>query len=68
VKARKARSTAAEAHAASLQPIFDRLDSNGSTSLRTLAAALTSEGIPTPAGASTWTAAQVARVKARLAA
>jgi DNA invertase Pin-like site-specific DNA recombinase len=67
VKAREARTTAAEAHASSLWPIMAQLDPNGAMSLRTLAAALTLEGIPTPAGASTWTAAQVARVKNRLA-
>jgi DNA invertase Pin-like site-specific DNA recombinase len=67
VKAREARTTAAEAHASSLRPIIARVDPAGAMSLRTLAEALTAEGIPTPAGASTWTAAQVARVKNRLA-
>jgi hypothetical protein len=36
-------------------------------SLRELAAALTSEGILTPAGASKWSAVQVSRVRARIA-
>jgi hypothetical protein len=39
-----------------------------SLSLRALAAKLTAEGLPTPAGAAVWTAACVARVKAKLAA
>jgi hypothetical protein len=42
-----------------------RLDPDGSLSLRALAAKLTAEGLPTPAGAVVWTAATVARVKAR---
>jgi hypothetical protein len=58
----------ASRHAASLAPIITRLDPDGSLSLRQLAAALTAEGLPTPAGAAVWTAATVARVKARLAA
>jgi hypothetical protein len=45
-----------------------RLDPNGSLSLRALAAKLTAEGLPTPAGAAMWTAMAVARVKAKLAA
>jgi hypothetical protein len=45
-----------------------RLDPNGSLSLRApLAAKLTAEGLPAPAGAAMWTAAGVARVKAKLA-
>jgi hypothetical protein len=44
-----------------------RLDPNGSLSLRALAAKLTAEGLRTPAGAAMWTAAGVARVKAKLA-
>jgi hypothetical protein len=43
------------------------LDPNGTLSLRQLAAALTTEGLPTPAGAVIWTAAIVLRVKAKLA-
>jgi hypothetical protein len=45
-----------------------RLDPDGSLSLRPLAAKLTADGLPTPPGAALWTAATVARVKARLAA
>jgi DNA invertase Pin-like site-specific DNA recombinase len=67
-KARKVRSAKAAGHAASLAPIIARLDPNGSLSLRALATALTAEGFPTPAGSAVWTAATVARVKAKLAA
>ena len=67
-KARKAHTAKAASHAASLVPIITRLDPNGSLSLRALAAKLTADGLPTPAGAPVWTATTVARVKARLAA
>ena len=67
-KARKAHTAKAADHAASLAPIITRLDPDGSLSLRQLAGKLTAEGLPTPAGAAVWTAATVARVKARLAA
>jgi hypothetical protein len=60
--------SAAASHAASLAPIITRLDPDGSLSLRALAAKLTAEGLPTPAGAAVWTAATLVRVKARLAA
>jgi DNA invertase Pin-like site-specific DNA recombinase len=62
-----AKGAKADAKAEDLKPIIARLDPNGALSLRSLAAALTSEGIPTPAGSSTWTAVQVARVRNRLA-
>jgi hypothetical protein len=65
-KARAARSAKAAGHAGSLAPILSRLDPEGRLSLRALAAALTAERLPTPAGGALWTAAQVARVKARL--
>ena len=65
---RKARRGKALDHAASLAPIIARLDPEGSLSLRALAAKLTADGLPTPAGAPVWTAAGVARLKARLAA
>jgi DNA invertase Pin-like site-specific DNA recombinase len=67
-KARKAHTAKAASHAASLAPIITRLDPDGSLSLRQLAGKLTAEGLPTPAGAAVWTAATVARVKARRAA
>lgn len=65
--ARKARILKAEAHASSLAPILTRIDPTGSLSLRALAAKLTAEGLPTPAGGVAWTATTVARVKAKLA-
>jgi DNA invertase Pin-like site-specific DNA recombinase len=67
-KGRAAHQAKAAAHAASLAPIIARLDPNGTLSLRQLAAKMTAEGLPTPAGGSEWTAATVARVKAKLAA
>jgi DNA invertase Pin-like site-specific DNA recombinase len=67
-KARQARSAKAVDHASSLAPILTRLDPEGRLSLRAIAAALTAEGLPTPAGGALWTAATVQRVKARLAA
>jgi DNA invertase Pin-like site-specific DNA recombinase len=67
-KARKAHTAKAASHATSLAPIIARLDPGGSLSLRALAARLTAEGLPTPAGSAVWTAATVQRVKARLAA
>jgi DNA invertase Pin-like site-specific DNA recombinase len=67
-KARKAQTAKARGHVESLAPIITRLDPDGSLSLRALAAKLTAEGLPTPAGTAVWTAATVARVKARLAA
>jgi DNA invertase Pin-like site-specific DNA recombinase len=66
-KGRQAHSAKARGHAESLAPIITRLDPDGSLSLRALAAELTAEGLPTPAGASVWTAATVARVKEKLA-
>jgi len=65
---RRARSAKALDHASSLAPIIARLDPDGALSLRALAARLAAEGLPTPAGGSTWTAATVARIKAKLAA
>jgi DNA invertase Pin-like site-specific DNA recombinase len=67
-RASAALTAKAHAHAESLAPIIARLDPDGSLSLRTLAARLTAEGLPTPAGGAVWTAATVARVKAKLAA
>jgi DNA invertase Pin-like site-specific DNA recombinase len=67
-KARAARSLKAAGHAGSLAPIIARIDPDGRLSLRALAAALTAEEFPTPAGGAVWTAATVQRVKAKLAA
>jgi hypothetical protein len=64
--ASRAIAAKANAKAADLKPIFDRIGSDGPLSLRQMAAMLTVEGIPTPAGGAKWNAAQVARVKARL--
>jgi hypothetical protein len=67
-RASAALTAKADEHAASLAPILARLDPEGSLSLRALKAKLTADGLPTPAGAAVWTAATVARVKARLVA
>jgi DNA invertase Pin-like site-specific DNA recombinase len=67
-KAREAHTAKARAHAASLELIIERMEADGSLSLRALAAKLTAEGLPTPAGGAMWTAATVARVKTKLAA
>jgi DNA invertase Pin-like site-specific DNA recombinase len=64
-RASKARTEKADANAASLLPIVDRLDPDGSLPLRELARRLTAEGVPTSAGSTTWTPAGVARLKAR---
>jgi len=63
-----ARATKAAAHAVSLAPILIRIEAGGLRSLNAIARALTAEGVPTVAGASNWTPAGVARVKAKLAA
>jgi hypothetical protein len=55
------------ARAQDLAPIINRLDPDGSASLRRLAAKLMEEGVPTTAGSAVWTAAGVARLRARLA-
>jgi DNA invertase Pin-like site-specific DNA recombinase len=65
-RARSARVLKARAHASSLAPIFARIDPTSSLSLRVLAAKLTAEGLPTPAGSTEWSAATVARIKAKL--
>jgi DNA invertase Pin-like site-specific DNA recombinase len=67
-KARKAHTAKAHARAESLAPVIARMEANGSLSLRALAARLTAEGFPTPAGGAVWTAMTVARVKAKLSA
>jgi hypothetical protein len=55
------RAARGKEHAESLAPIITRLDPDGSLSLRALAAKLTAEGLPTPAGGAVWTAMTVAR-------
>jgi DNA invertase Pin-like site-specific DNA recombinase len=66
-KASRVRRAKADARAADLAPIFERLDPHGSLPLNALARRLTAEGLPTVNGSAQWTAAGVARVKARLA-
>ncbi|MCA3565624.1 MAG: recombinase family protein [Methylocystis sp.] len=63
VRAGKARQRAAD-----LAPVLARLHDEGVTSLNSLAKALTEQGIPTAKGQGPWTAVQVARVRAKLAA
>jgi DNA invertase Pin-like site-specific DNA recombinase len=58
----------AAARAQDLAPIINRLDPDGSLALRQLAAKLMEEGVPTTAGSAVWTAAGVARLRARLTA
>lgn len=66
--ARAARARKATDQARAIAPIIRRLDPDGTASLRTVAAKLMAEGVPTPAGGDHWTAATVARIRARLAA
>lgn len=63
-----ARVAKAVSHAASLRLILVRIEAKGQRSLNAIARALTAEGIPTAGGATNWTPAGVARVKAKLAA
>jgi len=56
----------ADARAQDLAPIIARLEPDGSLSLNALARRLNAEGLPTARGGARWTAAGVARVKARL--
>jgi len=64
--ARAARTAKANEQALSIGPIIDRIDPTRSASLRTVAARLMDEGVPTPAGGDQWTAAAVARLRRRL--
>ncbi|MCP1546983.1 MULTISPECIES: recombinase family protein [Methylorubrum] len=66
-RARAARTRQADEHAAALEPILLRIDPAGTASLRMVAAALSAEHIPTPSGRGAWTAAAVARLRARMA-
>jgi hypothetical protein len=59
--ARRVRSSKAAGHARSLAPIIARLDPAGTLSLHALAARLTADGLPTPAGRAKWTAAGIGR-------
>ena len=64
-RARAQRTAQAVKHAGDLSDLFNRLDPAGSLSLRAMASALNTEGIPTATGRGGWTAAGVARVRAR---
>lgn len=64
-KARAARSRVAVDRARTLLPMLTRIDPDGTASLRQVAARLTAEGVPTSGGRGKWTAAAVARMKAR---
>jgi DNA invertase Pin-like site-specific DNA recombinase len=66
-RARAVRTGKAVDHAAAMKPLMQRIDPEGSMSLRMMAAVLTAEGVPTPAEREVWTAAAVARVKAKFA-
>jgi DNA invertase Pin-like site-specific DNA recombinase len=66
-RARAMRTEKAIDHAAAIQPFIERIDPDGSMPLRSIAAVLTAEGVPTPADRNLWTAATVARVKAKFA-
>jgi DNA invertase Pin-like site-specific DNA recombinase len=65
-KARAARALKANAQARSIAPIIDRVDPDRTASLRSIARTLNDEGVPTPSGEGTWTAATVARLRQRL--
>ncbi len=52
--------------AADLGPTIAALQAEGTTTLASLAAALTERGIPTARGSSMWSAMQVSRVLARM--
>ena len=65
-KARAARTLKANDQARSIAPIIDRVDPDRTASLRGIARALNDEGVPTPSGEGTWTAATVARLRQRL--
>ena len=65
-RARAARTLKANDQARSIAPIIDRVDPDRTASLRGIARALNDEGVPTPSGEGTWTAATVARLRQRL--
>jgi Recombinase len=62
----RAARTQKATEARSIAPIIDRVDPDRTASLRGIARALNGEGIPTPSGEGTWTAATVARLRQRL--
>lgn len=64
--ARAGRSRKAAQRAADLAPLLQRLDPDGHMSLRELARALNEDDVPTATGRGEWTAAGVARLRARI--
>jgi len=64
-RARAARTRDAGDRARDVLPIIDALRAQGVMSAKAIARALTSRGVPTAAGGTTWQATQVARVLAR---
>jgi DNA invertase Pin-like site-specific DNA recombinase len=67
-KAREARTAKANNKARDYQLLFDRLNPDGSVSLKAMAQKLNHEGVPTPSGKGQWQHVQVARAYKRLAA
>ena len=67
-KAREARTAKANNKARDYQLLFDRLNPDGSVSLKAMARKLNAENVPTPSGKGQWQHVQVARVYKRLAA
>tara|TARA_R110002049_G_scaffold306707_2_gene505647 strand:+ start:1856 stop:2554 length:699 start_codon:yes stop_codon:yes gene_type:complete len=65
-KARAAKAVNAQAKAENLRFVVDRVDPEGTLSLRQLAERLTAEGIPTPSGKGDWAPQTVKRLKGRL--
>jgi hypothetical protein len=65
---RKARTARADARAADLAPTIKSIQAAGVTSLRGIAKALNERGISTVSGQGEWSAVQVKRVLARMAA
>ncbi|EKS29700.1 recombinase family protein [Afipia felis] len=63
-KGRAAQTARARERASDLAPLLAMIRSEGITSLRGIANALTERGVPTPRGNTTWTAMQVARLAA----
>ena len=67
-KAREARTAKANNKARDYQLLFDRLNPDGSVSLKAMARKLNAENVPTPSGKGQWQHVQVTRVYKRLAA
>lgn len=63
---REVRTQKADAYAARLSPVIAELRDGGATTYQRLADGLTGRGIPTPRGATNWTAMQAMRVSRRL--